>query len=311
MQKELFPLSLFFMGLLLSATPLFGKAHANANAGYFSTSGEGEGKSGIRLHRFDLGFQGRASKTKVYFKLNIVDPYTGTVTAPAPADNSLGATKIEDAWVQYSFMRELAIKLGYEDAHWAFDGRNSPVWSGIRLDRAETFQKLELSGSVSGFSYAFMIWSDPADAESSIEDSYSLLASYKFSSSFKLGAIMRKKKEGAVSKNGTTFFISYKYGGYLHLQLKRTDFLKATSETGGEAMSLGVSYRIDRKMQLKGFYNTLKPVNAEKDRAIMDLAFWYKVESKIGLYAQYVSIGAETEEGSDSSILALGMEAKI
>lgn len=305
----------------LFASPALGfKANTKANAAYYSAN-EGDGTTGFRMNQLDLSFTLNDRSSKAFFKFNFIDIYsglvidtstTGTGTTTADESNTLASTSIEDAWVEYTYNSYLTVKAGFEDAHWVFDGRNTAIWSGVRLNREEAFQKLEMRGRVTNsISYSLMVWQDPnSGSDSSLGDNLSAMAEYKHSYKFKLGGIYRKKMVSGAEHTGNAMFASYSAGS-IFLSAKQLNLVKGPDNIGGMATSAGITYRVDGNVSFKGYYSSLTKVDEEVATKTMDFALWYKLQSQAYLYGQYVSIQEDVAGTEAVNRTVIGIETSF
>ena len=267
-------------------------------------AGKGEDEKNpatVKLNRLDLLYTYRSGSIASNISLNLRDPYS-----PAVNSNS-GNITFEDAWIQYRYSPALGLKIGYEDAYWIYDGRNTEIWSGVRLDRAENYGKVEISGSpIRNFTYEIMFWA--TETSESITSQKAAKISYRIGAA-KLGAIYRSESESETERTGNAIFASYASGSFA-VHAKIAQEIKDAEAEGGSITVLGGTYRINYEFWLSAAYTQHTPVN-QVDNPIthMDFSFWKRFSNQLNGFIQYYT-SEQTDVEGKTTLLALGMKLK-
>ena len=207
-----------FLAILLVS----GSAHSSTNLGakidvaVFEQTGNGvensKSNTGIAQQKVDLFFLHSARNTTILIQFDFLQPSF--------------IQSFDDAWAQYTFQKELALKAGIDMALSNSYGYFTEFYRPVIIDEVRGVPKIEFNGQISSISYALQMWEDePADQSTDDKDSgiltnFAIEAKYK-ARNMEAGLIYRVDKgweddntnTKEEDKTGYQLFGKYALGG--------------------------------------------------------------------------------------------------
>lgn len=311
--------ALLFSKPILASTGL----GAKVDVGIFQQDGNGtegsKSNTGIAQQRIDLFFLHSARNTTILVQIDFLQ--ASLIQA------------FDDAWAQYVFKPELAVKAGIDLALSNNYGYFTEFYRPVIIDEVRGVPKIELSGSVDNFQYALQLWEDqPADYTAEDKDS-GILTNYAIEGKYKVrdmeaGLIYRVNKgfedtatnTKELDRTGYQLFGKYFLASHkLSLWAEYSQKYLTSDQEGNTSLIFGVTYLKIKPYKLHLSLQNLSSLANKNDDAsevesgsVLQLMADYIFNKNITYYAQIIRYG-EKSVGNPNiyQLIGVGMRTRF